>query len=183
MKLTDKAMLARPRIKLWKPVPGYEGRYEVSSHGELRSLIVSERQTRKRPRLVRSTVAADGYARVSLALKGKYRQWTVHSIVAAAFIGPRPRGADVRHLNGIKHHNAATNIAYGSRADNMNDARRHGTICRGERVPWAKFTAAKVRTARRLHAEGASIASLARRYCVSDGSMGRVIHRQTWKHV
>lgn len=51
----------------------------------------------------------------------------VHRLVAEAFIGPRPEGADIRHLNGVHTDNRAVNLAYGTRTENIMDAIAHGT--------------------------------------------------------
>lgn len=51
----------------------------------------------------------------------------VHHLVARAFLGPRPEGAEIRHLDGNCRNNAATNLAYGTRQENVQDSLRHGT--------------------------------------------------------
>lgn len=51
----------------------------------------------------------------------------VHSLVAEHFVGARPEGTDIRHLDGDKLNNAATNLAYGSRSENNLDQVMHGT--------------------------------------------------------
>lgn len=64
-----------------------------------------------------------GHQKVTIDLGRKY----VHQLVAKAFIGPCPSGLEVRHLNGAYADNRATNLAYGSRSDNVLDSVRHGT--------------------------------------------------------
>lgn len=54
-------------------------------------------------------------------------------MVAAAFIGPKPDGMEVRHLNDIRDDNRAVNIAYGTRSQNMYDSIRNGTHNRASR--------------------------------------------------
>lgn len=63
----------------------------------------------------------NGYRTVNI--KGRPR--TVHSLVLAAFIGPRPKGACVRHLNDVRHDNRLANLTYGSYRDNSQDALRN----------------------------------------------------------
>lgn len=55
------------------------------------------------------------------------RRVFVHQLVAEAFIGPRPDGQEVRHLNGDPADNRVQNLAYGTRSQNVADAIRHGT--------------------------------------------------------
>lgn len=58
---------------------------------------------------------------------GRGHSRTVHSLVAAAFIGPCPQGQEVRHKDGTRTNNTADNLEYGTRTDNLRDAIRHGT--------------------------------------------------------
>lgn len=108
--------------EVWRPVTGFEGRYEVSDQGRVRT--------------------AEGYGRVAfrkLNASGRYltvcvsvgpyqrRNLTVHRMVCEAFHGPMPAWADrVRHLNDEKHDNRAVNLAWGTHADNMRDRVRNG---------------------------------------------------------
>ena len=54
------------------------------------------------------------------------RNALVHALVAEAFLGPRPEGQQVRHVNTDSRDNRATNLAYGTHLDNAQDAVRHG---------------------------------------------------------
>ena len=122
----------------WLPVVGFEGIYEVSDHGNVRSLDrfidnplptgVIRRQF-IRGRTLRQQIARhSGYPYVDLK-SGKLRRMTpIHRLVAEAFVGPKPGWADlVRHLNGNPDDNRAENLAYGTYSDNMSDSIRHGT--------------------------------------------------------
>lgn len=108
------------REEVWRPVPGYEGHYEVSDLGRIRSLKTAARRIRK------LMATADGHLRVSLTLDGQ-RMQLVHALVLAAFVGPRPEGADIRHRDGDGHHNALSNLTYGTRSENELDKVAHGT--------------------------------------------------------
>jgi hypothetical protein len=108
----------------WLPVLGYEGTYEVSSLGRVRS--------QPRPRTKGGIKKANpckrgGYPKVSLCRAGRERSVLVHCIVAEAFIGPRPAGAEIRHLDGNPWNCAADNLRYGTKSENGLDTVRHGT--------------------------------------------------------
>jgi hypothetical protein len=113
----------------WLPVLGYEGLYEVSSAGQIRSLD----RPGKRGQVRRSRILAlhpnpgSGYLEAGLSVDGRTRTRRVHQLVAAAFIGPRPPGREVRHLDGDKLNNQAGNLAYSSHSENCLDKGRHGT--------------------------------------------------------
>jgi hypothetical protein len=64
-----------------------------------------------------------GHLRVDLGGRRAY----VHQLVAEAFIGPRPAGQEVRHLNGDPSDNRVENLAYGTRSQNVLDSVQHGT--------------------------------------------------------
>ena len=64
----------------------------------------------------------------------------VHTLVAEAFVGPRPSGHVVRHLDGSRDNNNRDNLTYGTQADNVQDAIKHGTVRRGEAQPRASLS-------------------------------------------
>lgn len=81
-----------------------------------------------RERLLKPVIASrTGYPRVSLRRDGRDTVRAVHVLVAEAFIGPRPPGHEVRHINGVRTDPGAHNLIYGTRSENMRDAVRHGT--------------------------------------------------------
>ncbi len=110
----------------WRPVPEWEDLFEVSSDGRVRSLVARTCWPAKRE-LQQTSPSEYGHLRVALARDGVTRRVFVHRLVAAAFIGPRPEGQFVRHLNGISTDNRPENLAYGTASDNAQDSLRHGT--------------------------------------------------------
>lgn len=117
----------------WKPIPGYESRYEVSSRGRVRSndMVVPARNGKtalRRGRLLKLKRGGGGYLAVNLCDgENPPRTVAVHILVAAAFLGPRPEGMYVCHGDGDKRNNALCNLRYGTPKDNNEDAFRHGT--------------------------------------------------------
>lgn len=115
----------------WLPIPGYEGMYEVSSSGNVRSLsrIVSGSDGRKmkvKGRLLKIRTLGMGYHCVDLWKDNRGSVENVHVLVAAAFIGPRPEGMVVCHYNDVKTDNRVENLRYGTRSENEADKRRNG---------------------------------------------------------
>jgi hypothetical protein len=126
----------------WRPVKGREGQNEVSNLGRVRS----------RRKILKPLPHTSGYRCVSL--DGR-RSRTIHSVVAEAFIGPRPTGMDVNHIDGDKTNNAASNLEYVTRKGNMAHARETGLWDnRGELNGRATATNAQVAEAHRLVAGG-----------------------------
>jgi hypothetical protein len=102
----------------WRPVPGFRD-YEVSSLGQIASIKRGSRQ------ILAGGKTEMGYRNVLLYTNGHRVGRRVHQIVALAFLGPRPDGLEIRHLDGNKLNNALNNLAYGTHEENLADQRRH----------------------------------------------------------
>jgi hypothetical protein len=129
------------------------------------------------------------YSWVRLKNGSKRRVFSIHRLVALAFL-PNPLSLPtVNHKNGIKRDNVVTNLEWSSVADNNRHALRTGlrrpiVAPKGEEARHHKLTEAKVREARRLHARGAMNGKeLAKKYGVAPCTMYNVLNRIDWKHV
>lgn len=101
----------------WRSIPGYPG-YHASDDGQIRGKRGSVLKPEINPR--------NHYQYCSLQVNGKQVLKSVHGLIALAFHGPCPKGLEVRHLNGIKLDCRASNLEYGTRSQNMQDAVKHG---------------------------------------------------------
>jgi hypothetical protein len=99
-------------VEEWRPVVGYEGLYEVSNLGRVQ----------RGDRLRKLSPNDYGYIVVQLWRDGQYRQFLVHVLVAAAFLGPCPDGYEVNHKHGDKADNRASELEYMTRSDNNKHA-------------------------------------------------------------
>lgn len=112
----------------WRPIPGYEGSYEVSDLGEVRSLDrLTDRGRNWRGRVMSPAPMPSGYQIVTLWRDGKQRTALVHRLVLEAFVGPPAPGQEVRHYDGNPANNALENLAWGTHAENEADKIAHGT--------------------------------------------------------
>ena len=111
----------------WKPVPGWEGYYEVSNHGRVAGVgrRDSRGHLRKRRILSLNRRTPSGHLRAALSRDGKTYTRLIHQLVAEAFIGPRPEGLEVCHNNGDPSDNRPENLRYDTRTANMRDAVKH----------------------------------------------------------
>ena len=82
---------------------------------------------RGQPRALNPTLTNRGYLQLQLRVAGRAVNRRVHALVAEAFLGPRPDGMEVRHLNGQGNDNCLTNLAYGTPTENMRDQVEHGS--------------------------------------------------------
>jgi hypothetical protein len=170
----------------WKPVVGYEGLYEVSDMGRVRSLpreVPTNRgATRISPGRVLALANGHTYLMVSLSKAGSVVQRPVHRLVAMAFHGNPFNCKFVRHLNGQPHDNRAANLLFGTPTENEADKRLHGTYLWGELVGTAKLKNSDVLEIRRLHVDGHGLSALASRFCVSKDAIWRAATGRTFKH-
>jgi hypothetical protein len=110
----------------WRDIPGYEGLYQVSNTGKVKTLARSWKSGRG---LIRYIVEAekiqtpdkDGYPRITLNKEGKKTRGRVHQLVCLAFYGPCPVGLQIRHLDHTKTNNVLTNLLYGTEQENAQD--------------------------------------------------------------
>ena len=110
-------------MERWLQVPGYAGRYEVSDAGRVASYATGKRK-------IMDLGTFEGrYRRVGFTHPGQKNPTgeLIHQLVLRVFVGPRPKGLVVRHLNGDAFDNRLTNLAYGTPAQNTRDSIDHGT--------------------------------------------------------
>lgn len=150
----------------WRAVPDWEGWYEVSDTGIVRSvdrtINFSDGRVRKYRGKILSTYTDDfGYLKVTMKANGHFERVHVHVLVAAAHIGPRPPGKQVRHWDGNHTNNSRKNLRYGTAQENADDTSRLGRW-----NPKSKLTNEQVREIRAARGKVTGV-ELARRYGTS----------------
>jgi|SRR5882672_4272226 len=120
----------------WLPIPGYENLYKVSTQGRVYSMARRARNAMTlKGRFMAQQPTRFGHTRVNLRdATGRRMTWSVHRLVALAFLGSQPGGCEVRHLNGVPNDNRLENLAWGTKVENSQDTLRHG------RHNWASRT-------------------------------------------
>jgi len=121
----------------WRPIEGYKGSYEVSSHGRVRSLdrIVQRAgySATVAGKMMTPSPDKDGYLTVGLTKDGVQRTLKLHRLVAQSFLIKKPHKTEVDHLDGRRDSNRACNLAWVTRRENIQRAINDG-----------KYDAAKV---------------------------------------
>jgi hypothetical protein len=153
----------------WKSIE-WSSDYEVSDLGNVRSWrpIGNSNQKPVNPKIISQWIN-NGYPTVTLSVKQKKKNISVHILVAEAFIGPRPDKNVICHKDDNKLNNMVSNLKYGTYSDNGKDAVKNGRLKSGEDSPKAKLSNADVDTIRHLvlsldktHREVADIFGVAR---------------------
>jgi hypothetical protein len=116
----------------WMPIPGYEGTYEASSLGRIRSLnrVITDRRGKARSlrgQILRANKNLAGRPMVQLYAGGRARPLLVQTLVLLAFVGPRPPGHEGCHGDGNPANNHVGNLRWDTRRENTLDRERHGT--------------------------------------------------------
>lgn len=166
--------------EVWRPVLGFEGRYEVSNFGNVRSLISGT------PKPLRPDLISQGYLRVRLCVKGGCERRMIHRLVLESFVGARPDGCQACHNNGNRIDNRPENLRWDTQEANDRDRDIHGTRPRGERHGMSKISEDDVRQIRAEFGEkrGRDRAQvLADLYGVSMSHIYRIVNHSFWKHV
>lgn len=122
-------------MERWAPVPGYKGGYEVSDHGNVRALERRVWHSANRwgkgfwrvipPRAVKP-VLTRRYYRVTLIQQGSRKQFAVHRLVLAAFVGPCPPGMEGCHTDDDSANNHLSNLRWDTKSANVRDQIRNG---------------------------------------------------------
>lgn len=112
-------------MEKWKPVKGYEGLYEVSDRGRIRSVDRFDRKGKFWAGRVmkQNTSNYGGYCRIKLCKDGDHRLRLVHRLVYEAFVGDIPDGLEINHIDENTQNNHVNNLEAVTHIENM----RHGT--------------------------------------------------------
>lgn len=171
-------------IENWKPVAGYEGRYEISDRGRVRSLLHQGVRIRRRPVILKPGLGRYGHQRVCLCKNGEIEQASVHCLVLEAFIGPCPKGLEGSHKDGCPSNNDVSNLLWETRRKNLARKLAHGTHNRGEKHVLVRL---KLRQVKKIKAEytgvRGQVADFARKYRVDISTIWALISGRTWRWV
>lgn len=178
--------------EVWKPVVGYEGLYEVSNLGRVRSIdrVISSTPDGAMTRSIRGKIMKAQMKprksdrerpRYMIQLSkghGNYGSFYIAKLVAEAFIGPRPDGLEINHIDGVPSNDRATNLEYVTKSDNQRHAWSMGLrlayVWHGEASPTAKLTDADVANIRALRKCGMTFAHIGKRYGVHSTTCLRI---------
>lgn len=166
----------------WKPVEGWP-KYEISDQGRLRSWHKSPNESGhpQIPRILKGGYNRYGYRRaVLVGPEGQRRSFLIYHLVADAFIGARPKGLVLTHLNGINTDDRSQNLKYRTQKENIHDKIKHGTMPYGERHHMAKLTAKEVLEIRQSP-EPNKI--LTKKYNITSSHVSSIKYGRIWKHL
>lgn len=170
-------------IEEWRPVAGYEGFYEVSNQGRVRSverLVPNGKGGHKRMKARYMTPNgrnSQRYLFITLCRDAKPKHCTVHRLVLEAFVGPCPSGMEALHGDGGPYDSKLSNLRWGTRIENSQDKWEQGSMPHGEAHHKTTLDRLQVIAIRK---DDRSLAKIAKEFNVSKSCVCAIKTRRTW---
>lgn len=154
----------------WRQIPGFEGRYEVSDLGRVRSVDreveTSNGQVRRYSGVVLSPGRQNDFGHVTVMLGREGGSRCVHELVLLAFVGPAPEGHECRHLDGNGSNNKLSNLSWGTKSQNGKDVTR---------LKRRKFTYEQADEMRQMKKDGRLLREIAEEYGCSVSLVHQIV--------
>jgi hypothetical protein len=164
----------------WRDIPGIPG-YRVSNFGR----VASSNWRGRKWMIKKDSPDRNGYPSVNLVGERKERYYLKTAyLVLLAFVGPRPSGRhEIRHLDDDRMNNVLTNLAWGTRAENVADREKNGRVRQGSRHGQAKLSESQVAEILILHESGLSSVDISARFGVTARNIRWICQGKKWRHV
>lgn len=176
--------------EIWKPVVGYEGIYEVSNFGRIKSvdriITTTNNTTRIRRGVIRKPSNNQwGYLQVSLHREGIRTCFRIHRLVAIAFIPEQDGKHEINHIDGNKKNNKTNNLEWCTTSENILHAVRTGllVIKKGENTSYSKIKETDVIAIKKMYANGAKYREIENAFNVKRSTIWNIVKNHSWKHI
>lgn len=166
--------------EIWVDIKPFNGQYQVSNFGRVRSLVFKNRTTnkpRKEPMLLKFK-SKFGYSRIQLGIKSYF----VHRLVLENFVGACPPNMECAHLDGNRSNCHLDNLKWVTKKENHSHKKLHGTHQSGERSGHSKLSLGNVLEIRDLRSKGLKLKELAHKYKVSETNISSICNYKTWTY-
>jgi len=175
-------MTNQPNL-IWKPIPGWIGYYSISNLGDIKAegrIVKSSfgRFNKLKERIIKIQKDGKGYLKFMAFRDGKGKGIPIHQALMWTFVGVQKKGIEVRHLDGNKLNNSLSNLKYGTKSDNMQDAISHGTFPLHERRPGSKLTRFQ---AIEIAKSTDKIGVIAKKFRITGATVIAIKERRSWK--
>jgi len=165
-------------IETWKDIENYEGSYQVSNLGRIKSFM------KKEPQILKEATSIEGYKFITLTKNLKHKSLGIHRLIAIHFI-PNPNSKpEINHINCNPSDNRIENLEWCTPKENKQHSVRMGRVPNGVTHYLSKLNEEQVVEIRGLYANGnITMKEIAKKYNVSNCAIRYVIRRITWKHL
>ena len=178
--------------EIWKDIKDYEGLYQVSSNGIIKSLprtiIKRNGQHQKRQgKILSPSLDRYGYPKVVLHKNNIKKNESIHKLVGVSFLNKKETQNQINHLDGNKLNNNIKNLEWVSAKDNTQHAIKNGlrNPSKGSRNGMAKLNEVQVKEIKDIlkNYKRGMYAELARKYNVEDHAISNIRNNITWVHI
>jgi len=165
---------------IWKNIPGFEG-YQASECGMVRSVDRFTGRRFYRGKVLKRIIDRNTlYCAHSLRVDGKTYTRRVHVLIALTFIGPRPDGFEIDHINGDKSDNSVNNLEYVSSSENSKRAYAIGLVKKKVGGTNSKIKKVDVVFIRYNYAMGMTFSDISKIYPIDQRTVGAIARRESW---
>lgn len=165
-----------------QPIPELED-YLIDHHGSVWSLKAGRNNRWSEPHLIKQWTDKRGYKHVTLRPNGDKKRFSVHVLMMITFVGERPCGATVAHLDGNPSNNHIGNLAYKSHSDNVNQRWEHKTMIFGMKSHLSKVNDEAAKDIWEAIKLGASNKEIMNRFNVSESYPSAMRAGRLRKHI
>jgi hypothetical protein len=169
-----------PTSEVWKDIVGYEGLYQVSNLGNVKSL---GNEFSRKERVLKPSLQSKGYLTVVLQKNGIRNMVLVHRLVAEYFVSNPLNKPQVNHINGVKTDNNIENLEWVYHRENLDHAIKNNLTLKGEENRNSKLKDVDVVKIHSLLQKGITTKELSESYNVSYSTIDGIRTNRYWKHL
>jgi Mor family transcriptional regulator len=177
------------KLEIWKDIPGYEGYYQASTHGRIRSLDrwVNDNggQRLHKGKILKNRINNCGYFVTRFVIDNKVICHTTHKLIAMTFLTKSDPNLEIHHIDGDKLNNYINNLEYVTRGGHVKKTLKLKQYKPniGEKHPKAKTTEEDVVNIRNRYKKGETIKELSKYYKVHKNTIFQIIRGINWSHI
>lgn len=175
--------------EIWKDIPGYEGFYQASTLGRIKSVTRTVNRRGNTTRIVYERILitmsdGKGYQLVNLNKYNVSTTHTVHRLILSTFVENTENKPQVNHINGIKDDNKLINLEWSTVSENGLHAYKNGLqiSAKGEKVNGSKLKDEQVLEIRKI-GKSKSLKELSNIYNISISTISMIINNKIWTHI
>jgi len=161
----------------WRPIKGYEGLYEVSNTGRIKSHL---ELCRVKNKLLKGFKMEKGYIRVSLSKNKIFKTYSIHRLVAIVFIPNIENKPDINHIDNNPSNNNINNLEWVTNEENKRHSVKQGRHAHRETHSRAKLTGKDIVEIRKSRL---SNRDLSNKYNIDLSIISKIKNNKIWKHI